>query len=203
MLITVDVRRNWDAITQQTAETTPANCHSVLLEWRVEPPRVDAGVPGEIAEVIARVLTGLGEVAFRWSGERPWLQSEARVVPAPHRSLFERGSDWLTTSWPTDLVVTRSIAAAAQLFEHDWEIQGQTALVIDPHGGAAESAIAALQTRRDWRSFDMAAPVVALMAPAVDGDGVQLTTRLPEQMEEIISRLARAFGDAGIALRTS
>jgi len=49
----------------------------------------------------------------------------------------------------------------------------------------------------------MAAPVVALIAPAVDGDGVQLTTRLPEQMEEIISRLARAFGDAGIALRTS
>jgi hypothetical protein len=49
----------------------------------------------------------------------------------------------------------------------------------------------------------MAPPVVALMAPIVDGDGAQLTTRSPEQTEDIVARLARAFGDAKIEFRTS
>jgi hypothetical protein len=203
MLTKVEVRRHWDPITQQTEETTPADGHSIILVWHVEPDRVDGGVPPEVAAVIAEVLTELGGVAFRWSGAPTWSQAEARLIPAPDRQPIRRVLDWLTTSWSSDLVVTRSVAAAVELFEHDWGMQGQVALVFDPRGGNAEPALAALRTRRNWRSFKLVPPVVALMAPIVDGDGAQLTTALPTRTEEIVGRFGRAFSAAGIEFQMS
>jgi len=70
MPITVEVRGHWDRFTRQAAEITPARGHAVLLEWQIDPPPVDAGVPEELAGAIARALVDLGEVAFRWEGGR-------------------------------------------------------------------------------------------------------------------------------------
>jgi hypothetical protein len=201
MVIEVELQHHWDSIAQQTTEMAPQSGYSILLAWRVEPPAIDGGVPREVARAIARTLTNLGEVAFRWSGAPAWPQGDARIIPAPYRHLIQRAADWLNASWPAELVVTRSAAAAAQLFEHDWEMQGQAALVLDPCGGEAQSALAALRTRRDWQSFELISPAIALITPIVDGDGALLTTRLPEVTEDIVGHLASAFADVGIALR--
>jgi hypothetical protein len=80
-------------------------------------------------------------------------------------------------------------------------MQGQVVLVLDPQRGNAEPSLVALRTRRDWKSFDLRSPVLALMAPIVDGDGAQLTTRSQEQTDAIVLRLAEAFTGAGIEFR--
>jgi hypothetical protein len=199
----IELLRQWDAVAHQTTEATPAGGHSALLLWHIEPSPVDAGVPREIAEVVAQVLTALGQVAFRWSGEPTWPPHEADTIQAPHRGLLQRACDWFMTSWPTDVVVTRSTSVAVHLFDHGWEDQGQVALVIDPKEGAAASVLGALQTLRDWRSFGMATPVHALIAPSTDGDGVLFTATSPEMLEDIVRCLARRFGGAGIEFQAN
>jgi hypothetical protein len=199
--LTVVMRRQWDEVLWRTAESTPAGSRSLLLEWRAEPEPVDSGAPREVAEVLARVMTEMGEVAFRWSGEAVWPEGAARVLPAPERNLLARAADWLRTSWPADVVVTRSAAAAAHLFEHEWELQGQVALALDPDAGSPAAALEALRERRDWRSFVLAPPVVALLAPAVDGDGALLSVGSQAGLEEAARRLGRAFGERGIGFR--
>jgi hypothetical protein len=46
----------------------PARGHAILLGWEINPWPVDAGVPAELAGLIATAFTELGEVAFRWAG---------------------------------------------------------------------------------------------------------------------------------------
>lgn len=202
-MIKIELLYQWDAVAYQTRETTPAGGHSALLLWHIRPSPVDAGVPCEIAEIVARVLTALGQVAFRWSGQPPWPPQEANTIHAPYRGLLQRACDWLMTSWPTDVVVTRSASVAVHLFDHGWDYQGQVALVIDPKEGAVEPALVALQTLRDWRSFGLAPPVHALIAPSTDGDGVLLTATSSEMLEDIVHRLARKFGGAGIEFQVN
>ena len=202
MVLTVEMRRRWDQNLLQTAETVPNGSHSRLLLWSAEPAPIDSGAPRDIAKAIARVLTDLGEVAFRWSGDPAWPPDEAQVIAAPERNRLARARDWLTTSWPTDIVVTRSISATLQLFEHEWEMQGQVALVLDPQGDSREPAYAALRDRRDWRNFALAPPVLALLAPAVDGDGAQFSVGSENEAEDLVRRLNIAFGEYGIDFRS-
>jgi hypothetical protein len=123
------------------------------------------------------------------------------VISAPHRDPIRRAVDWVTTSWPADLVVTHSAATAAQLFEHEWDTQGQAALVIEPQARDVEPAFEWLRSARDWRNFDPAPPVTALIAPIVDGDGALLAARSKEHIDMIVATFARTFARATIADR--
>lgn len=198
MGITVDIQRNWDSIALQTEGTTPSVGHSIVLMWHIEPARCDAGVPAEIAMPIVRALTAMGDVAFRWSGAPVWRQEQASVIAAPIRDPISRMIDWFKTSWPTDVVVTRSPEAALHLFEHDWALQGQVAMVLRSPYGDTAPAIAALRMRRTWHDFDLAPPVIALMAPIVDGAGAHFTTASPAETEELLRGLSSAFAKAEI-----
>jgi hypothetical protein len=123
------------------------------------------------------------------------------MIPAPDRDPIRRAAEWLTTSWPADLVVTRSAVAAARLFEHEWDTQGQAVLVIEPHARNNEPALEWLRQARDWRNFDPTPPVIALMAPIVDGDGALLAASSKDGVDAIVTDMARAFARAAIADR--
>jgi hypothetical protein len=198
MTISIELHRRWNARVYQTREITPRESHCFVLEWRVDPQPVDAGVPAAIAQAIARTLTESGKVGFRCSGEPPGR--DAMIILPPDRGVARRIADKLMTSWPTAVVVTASPTVAAQLFQHDWDMQGQLALAIDPAGGDDGPALAALQRRRDWQDFPLLPPVVALMAPIVDGIGALFATGSAAAMEQLLTKLTRALSDAGLGL---
>jgi hypothetical protein len=201
MRFKIEIQRRWDPVLMRTEDFTPARGHAILLVWEIDPWPIDAGPPAELAGVIATALTELGEVAFRWAGPPAWPHGEARMIPAPNRGPIRLAADWLTR-WPRpDLFVTRSAVAAAQLFELEWATQGQVVLVIEPHARNIEPALEWLREARDWRNFVPAPPVIALMAPIVDGDGALLAASSKDGVDTIVTAMARAFSGAAIADR--
>jgi hypothetical protein len=200
MTISIELHRRWDARVYQTGEITPRDSHCFVLEWKAEPQPVDAEVPAIIAQAIGRALTGLGRVGFRWSGATTWPEREAVIIPPPDRSVARKISDQLTTSWPSTVVMTAVAAVAAQLFQHDWDQQGQLALVLDPAGGSEAPAVDALQRRRDWRDFALRPPVIALIAPIVDGTGALFATGSNSAAEQLLAKLTQGLSDAGLRI---
>ena len=65
--------------------------------------------------------------------------------------------------------------------------------MIDPAGGDDGPALAALQRRRDWQDFPLRSPVVALMAPVVDGIGALFAAGAAGTMEQLPAGLTRAL----------
>lgn len=189
--VSVHLQRQWTA-REQLADLTPATGVAALLTWSVDPHPVDAAVPDVVKCALASVLTRHGELAFHWASDTWPGPGEAAVHPAPRRSAARQLVERLSHCWPSAVVVTRSAAAAACLFDQDWDMQGQAALLIAVTG-PRDSLLADLATRRDWSSFDFPPPALALLAPAVDGYGALLATAGQPLLDQLLAELADAF----------
>jgi hypothetical protein len=201
MAVTVDVRRHWDPRVEQTDEITPRAGCSILVAWQVDPPTTDAEVPPEMAACLAEALTSWGSVWFRWCGAPPAHEAGGRMIPAPQRDMLRRMTDRLAVSWPIDVMVTRSPTLAVQCFQFEWDSQGQVVLVVDPLCDDTCAVLAALRTRRNWQEFELSPPVIALLAPIVDGQGAILCTQSEDKLQGLVRSLEGHLRNVGVRYR--
>lgn len=129
---------------------------------------------------------------------RKFFKSAGLVENADARLALQRGAvrrflDCLTQAWPVDVIVTRSAAVAANLFEYHWEMQSQRVLILDPSADLDETALAELSVRRDWQDFRFAPSVRALIAPTMDGDGALIAAASEEMLASLISAVETRF----------
>jgi hypothetical protein len=190
----------WDAARMQTAELRPRGAHALLLTFEADPPPADGGLPPALAAALATGLCARGIVAGRWFDTAP-PPATARFLPAPARRPLRRLRDalpFVPKTWPADLALTSDPACAAAFFETGWSLQYQAMLVLPEDAGQhAEAALEALRTCRDWRGFADLPAVLALCAPAVDGDAVLLATATEAGLSDLAATLKTALQTAG------
>ena len=172
----------------QTAEMTPAGSRAALLTWDADPPLVDGGVPSGIRQAVARALTSLGPVAFRWRGPAMWSDGDTEVLRP--QGIGERLRVRLAGG--ERLVATRAAAVAACAFDQDWELQGQVVLVLDAPLTPAQTHD--LWLRNDWRDFDLAS-VAGFIAPAVDGAAILIVAATDERLTALVDAVEAALAD--------
>ena len=153
-----------------------------------------------MAQAIANALVGMGSVAFRWAGDYPWPTDDAVVVRAPNHGIVRAAVDRVMGRWQYDLVLTERAAVVMAMFDHDWELQGQAALVFDSQQRLDDKGCSELATRREWRDFEFSSPVVAFLAPAVDGDAILVAARADRELQRVADGLRVALADADILL---
>lgn len=194
--LTVRLHYSWSDAAMQTADGRPPGSHAALLQW-TDPAAVDAGLPPRLAAALAAALVDLGFVAFRWSGPAPWPASEATLFRAAHPGPLRAALDRLTHRWPTDLILTRHAAAAAALFTHDWDDQGQAALLLPMPDFLTPALRHALATNRSWTATSLPLET-ALLTPAVDGAALLLATPTAPALAHLTRTFATTLRDYDI-----
>jgi len=199
MSVRVMFLTDWDAAAMQTVDLLPRGAHALLLTFEADPPPEDAGLPPALTDALAKGLCACGVVAGRWFGTAP-PPATARFLPAPSRRPLQRMRDALPfgpKTWPADLALTRDPACAAAFFETGWDLQNQALLVLrDDAAQKSKAALEALRTARDWRNFADLPAVLALCAPAVDGDAVLLATATATGLSKLAATLKTALETA-------
>jgi hypothetical protein len=196
--ISVRIDRSWDTALFQTEDLTPEHCTAVLLTWEMEPPPIDAGVPAPLVEIVSRIASEMGPVAFRLFFPEN-LPASLAVFPAPRPWWPVRLYRRLTRTWPADLAIARDATAAEELFSQDWALQGQTALVLNDVNASGKT-LDRLRQVRDWRGSGFPEDVRLLIAPAVDGDGILFAAGSAPEIEEALGSLLRACRVAGLSI---
>ena len=185
--------------------------NSLLIGWPRRDHAVDAGVPGDVALLLARALCGLGSLTFphpmayafnpgpEW---RPVLGGLACVlVPDPWR---DRPS-----SHRLPLICTSDPEVARTLFDAEgfsWELLSQVAVLTLGQLVPARldfSRWKALIERsgRDLERSLTEAGVTAILTPGVDGDVAELITLPPLSYEDVEARLDEECARAGVTFR--
>ncbi len=193
------VRRTWSEPLQLDG-LIPAAGSCVLLDWTVDPYPDDGGVPEPIRNGLSDLLCASGNVAFRWQGDATWSADDARLFPPPARGLFQRVAEHVTNRWPVGVVVTRSAAVAAMMFDYDWELQGQAALLFAAGAELPPASRSDLATRREWADFEFRWPVSGLLVPVVDGCGVLMAMASGQEAASMQAALGQAFERQGVKL---
>lgn len=194
--LTVRLHRTWSDADMQTADGRPPGSHAALLQW-TDPAAVDAGPPPRLAAALGAALVDGGFVAFRWSGPVPWPATDATLVRAAHPGALRAALDRLSHRWPADLVLTHHAAAAAALFTHDWDDQGQAALLLPTPDALVPALRQALATNRSWTATPLP-PGTVLLTPAVDGAGVLLAAPTAATLDHLVQAIAAILHDHGI-----
>lgn len=192
----IRIRRFWDEALFQTAASRPARSAVVLLTWTMDPPPVDAGVPPPVIEIVSQVAASLGAAAFRLFYPED-LPAGLRRVPSARPLLPVRIYQRLTRTWPAEIAIAMDATAVAELFLQDWEMQGQTALVLRT-GSPTDETLGHLGRLRDWRGVDFPADARLLIAPAVDGDGILFAAASARELTDILDTLQQTFERAGL-----
>jgi hypothetical protein len=195
----VKFRRQWDAVGWQTSALRPKHCFGILLHWPVDPKSIDKGVPETIKQIVAATIASLGPVAFRVFFEHT-LSANTTIIPATRRFLPWRIIERLTRQWPVDLAIARTTADVQQLFEQQWQLQGQVALVLSASFLSWES-LESLQRVRDWSRQEFPPEALLLIAPAVDGDGLLLVGKNRDVLASTQTTLSSAFCNAGLEVK--
>ena len=194
----VQIQREWSADRQQLRNLSPATGRAVLITWTEEPAHVDSGVPDRIKRALADCLTGVGKIAFRWAGEVLWSSRDALVIKPTHQNVVSRLAGRFLNNWPSDIVVTQSSTVASRLFDHDWELQGQAALVLASDWEMNEPVLSDLAILRDWTDFRFCPKGIALLVPSVDGGGALLTVASDGQLATLVSLIEAALVGQGV-----
>jgi hypothetical protein len=193
--------RDARALHWQLGPLPPATGRLLLLGWSQSAARHDAGVPDDVANILARALTSVARATFPCSVMSPaatdgWSEMDGDLIRAlTGRSVAGRIAAKLKGTPPDiTLVSTRRPETAISLF-HDagfpWWLQGQVALLSTPEAPLPEidqESLLAL-TGDDWTrragSFDPSAAVVGVLRPGVDGDVAGLLS-LTEVFERFV-----------------
>jgi len=156
-----------------------------LIGWKQTPEPHDAGVPEEVAHVLARALTSVARVTFPCSSVKPvatsgWSPVDGDLV----RLLTGKGiGERIVASLkgkPPDitLISTRQPETALRLFDDPsfpWWLQGQVVLLSQPDAPPPdidEEALLALFGENWTQNAASLAPVGigGILRPGVDGD---------------------------------
>uniref|UniRef100_A0A9E8A1F0 Uncharacterized protein n=1 Tax=Bosea sp. NBC_00436 TaxID=2969620 RepID=A0A9E8A1F0_9HYPH len=196
--VVIRIDRSWNEATWQTTEFRPAFSCAALLSWGVEPPPVDAGVPAPIIKIVSEVAASIGPVAFRLFFPED-LHTGIRRLPLSKPALPVRVYQRLTRSWPAELALSFDSDGVAELFSQDWQLQGQTALVL-LGDTPTDGTLGRLRETRDWSRGDFPAEARLLIAPAVDGNGILFAAASADELGTALGMLARAFEHAGMTV---
>jgi hypothetical protein len=115
----------------QPAQT--ASCFTAVLGWVLPAPPVDAGVPLQVARILARAFAATGNVTFlsanaRGVGLTTWTRIEGGWARTASPSMAER----LRGATPFSLFCTREVEHLVKLFDEPtfpWELGGQMVLL--------------------------------------------------------------------------
>jgi hypothetical protein len=200
--IIIKISREWDGAGLRTARLQPRGSIAALLSFELDPSAVDGGMPPMVAEAFGRALLKLGLIAGRWFSHSP-PPGDVQFVPARY-NLLRRMIRPLTGEWVGDLVLTRSPAIAAELFDQGWAMQFQLLLVLDPAGDAGfADAFTALRQVRRWGEYDLKWPALALIAPGIDGDFALLAADSEQHLSGMLGVLSREFIAAGFQVEAT
>jgi hypothetical protein len=200
--VTIVIQREWDGALLQTSHLQPPGSSAVLVEYRLDPWPVDGGMSPRVAGPFADALTRCGLVAGRWFDHAP-PQSAVQFLPGD-RQFIRRTLRRVTGRWAGDLAITHSAATVMELIDRGWNMQFQMLLVLDPKSSApAEHALRALRQFGTWNGFALTPPVIALVAPGVDGDYAMVAADTERRVSDMLEVLVQAFAGAGFAVRTA
>ena len=195
---TLRIDRSWNENLFRTTAFTPMRSATALLTWEMDPPRLDAGVPAAIIDIVSQVAVSLGPVAFRlfWPHDLP---AELSTLTAPRAWLLMRLYQRLTRTWPADIAVANDAQGTAELFKQGWPLQGQTALVLRA-ARPSETTIGTLRSLRDWHGVCFPSDARLLIAPAVDGDGILLAAASEDELADVLAGIRQAVRKLGMTL---
>jgi hypothetical protein len=200
--VTIVIQREWDGALLQTDHLQPPGSSAALVEYRLDPSPVDGGMPPRVAAPFADALIHCGLVAGRWF-ERTPPQSAVQFLPGDCR-FIRRAIRRVTGRWAGDLAITHSAATVTELIDRGWNMQFQMLLVLDPESSApAEHALRALRQFGTWNGFTLTPPVIALVAPGVDGDYAMVAADTERRVSDMLEVLVRAFAGAGFAVHNA
>lgn len=186
----------WDEARRQTESFRPAGSTAVLIDWTVDPLPVDAGVPDPVVRAVTAAVTSIGAVAFRLFFNHD-LPDGLVVHPAPRAWFGRRIVERLTRTWPAEIAIATTAEGVAEMFLQDWELQGQTALVLR-NAALSNESIDRLRRARDWRGQGFPADARLLIAPAVDGDYILFAASHASELDEAVRAVAGNLREAGI-----
>lgn len=191
-------RREW-----QLGRLPPAAGHMTLLGWKQEPDPVDAGVPHEVAALLARALASVSRVTFPSSALHPaataaWAKSGSDDVRRLNRTAAGRLAAALKGT-PGQIVVvsTRNPDSVTQAFDdpgYPWWMQGQVLLLSAANATPPEierNQLLALFEEEWTRDAQALAPagIVGVVRPGVDGDVAGLLSLSPAFDEIVLQAL--------------
>ncbi|MBL8251624.1 MAG: hypothetical protein JNK31_08150 [Candidatus Competibacter sp.] len=180
-----------------------------LLGWRLAVAPAEAGVPAEVAKMIAGALTATFRVAFACSKSlRPrgtgWIEGEAGDWACVSGGGGRFKAFWRRESTTPVLLATRRSEIASRLFDdpvYPWWLQGQVALLwtADAPLPAAESIAWATLLDEGWISRATALGAQGAVRPGVDGDVAGLWVTRSALMAQLLNTLEERAGAAGFA----
>jgi len=182
-----------------------------LIGWRQVPESIDAGVPKDVAAVLARALTSVARVTFPSSVVHPsvtpvWSSFGEDLI----RGLTWKGLGGIAKAAfkgrPKEVVLmsTRQPATAASLFDdagYPWWLQGQVAVLSAPDAAPPDVDLETLGALIDGDWTRLADSVAArgidgIVRPGVDGDVAGLLS-FSERVEQDF--LASLEGESRLA----
>ena len=196
----------------QLGPLPPATGRVTLLGWSQTTERHDAGVPDEVAGVLACALTSTARVTFPSSAAtdratRVWSPVGDDLVRALSGKGFGERVVAKLRGRPSHmaLISTRQPETASHLFDDagfPWWMQGQVVLLSGPDTlptDLDEEALLALFSE-DWTKH--AAPLAAggvdgIMRPGVDGDVAGLFSQSDKFEQRVLDALERETRVAG------
>ena len=199
-ILTARLRHAWPNKLLQTESLRPKNSSALLLDWQSDGGSIESGVPIRMVQAIANALVGLGSVAFRWAGDYPWPAEDAAVIRAPKHGVDRATVERIMGRWHYDIVLTHHAGVVMAMFDHDWELQGQAALIFDSRQDLDEKVRFELATRREWCDFEFSSSTSVFLAPAVDGDAIVFAARSDEDLKRLTDALLTALTGARIHL---
>ena len=179
-----------------------------LIGWQQKPPSLDAGVPHDVAAVLAAALSAVARVTFPSSSEQADAASD--WSPRDRHDVRLLSSGGVTASiraalkgTPRDMVLvsTRNPDAIVRLFDdaaYPWWMQGTFSLLSAPDGRPPDlewtQAVALLSGPSPSEMESLLAAVHGLLKPGVDGDVAGLLMQRPDLDARLLEALGRECG---------
>ena len=200
MRIALTLNRAWDEERLRTTHLHPAGAPALLLTWRPDAWPVDGGIPAPLRTPLARALAALGTLAFPliWPPEVP-VPTLRMITGRPRRSFARLGARLARRPDPP-LALARDEAGMRSFLDQGWDQQSASGLLLEPAATAAAAPLAVLRERTDWRDWSLRPPVVALIAPPVDGCGLFAAGRDKSALGRIADTLTAMLAAAGFPL---
>lgn len=174
-----------------------------LLEWRVPVRSVDAGMPTEVAQILAVALCRVATVTGCTLTLPPGVGAAWAPVPGGQACRFD-GPWWRRSRDDIGLLASRDPAVVARFFDDDtfpWSLENQLLVLSAPDAvpaldrAAVEACFAV--PMRITRAQLVEAEVTGLLRAGVDGDVAGLYVPAPDARETVERALADATRAAG------
>jgi hypothetical protein len=190
----------------------------VLMAWNAEPAPLDSGVPGIVAQVLARALAATYRITFATDltpdrDASHWTpQGDAQVRLLRPSGVLHRVDALLQRGPPSVLLAsTRDPSTVRTLFDvagYPWELQAMPVLLSARDAAPPDIGYAAFvdvlgdAEGRDWprqRVLLHDGGVQAVLRPGVDGDLGGLFTPPAHAIEPLLTALEHEARGAGVA----